>query len=228
MIFESIPLSPRSRRAAAPAQLDWYNDWDDDAALLAGLEGAGALAATRPPARRVAVRADRTGRGRRGGWGARVGLARELPPQHGVGRAREHRAVGRARAALEVTLRCATSVHAELHIVGSRGRSSACTLLVVYELTCLGLAHALRCLSRIPCSEMSWNHTRTATEMLSLGKQTARCVAHRRTVRVTELREWIKTSTRASAAAGVCHSDVAPSSSRNSCCGCFHLCGSSR
>jgi len=60
---------------------------DGDAALLAGLEGAGALAATRPPARRTAVRADRTGHGRRG-WGARVhvGLVRELPPQRGGGR----------------------------------------------------------------------------------------------------------------------------------------------
>ena len=46
--------------------LDWENDWDGDATLLAGIEGAGALAATRPPARRVAVCADRTGRGRRG------------------------------------------------------------------------------------------------------------------------------------------------------------------
>ena len=49
------------------------------------LVGAGALAATRPPAWRMAVRADRTARGRRG-QSARVGPARELPPQRVVGR----------------------------------------------------------------------------------------------------------------------------------------------
>ena len=38
----------------------------DDGAAPPALEGAGEVAATRPPARRMAVRADRTARGRRG------------------------------------------------------------------------------------------------------------------------------------------------------------------
>ena len=55
----------------------------DDGAAPPALEGAGEVAATRPPARRVAAHAIWAARGRRE-VGARVGLVRELPPQRGV------------------------------------------------------------------------------------------------------------------------------------------------
>ena len=56
------------------------------ALLRPALEGVGAVAATRPPARRTAVRTDRTARARGEARGRAKRGAWELPPQRDVGR----------------------------------------------------------------------------------------------------------------------------------------------